>query len=221
MMKSFSAVGFSVILSVVSTAATAQDIMSEAGGTTRSYSYIEGFYLLNLDDADGLPDNTDVDNPILFRASIGLTEHFSLRGEFTNLTATTSFPDLGFDAESDVQNYEILLRYRDTLPILPDTDWIAGLGFQRTTTNVEGAGMTFDESFNDYTANLGLRYTITPKTEFEIGINFIRPTDGGSISGVGEAALVYRIVPSLDIALGGISLTENNSYGIGLRYNWN
>ena len=220
MMKSFSAVGFSVILSVVSTAATAQDIMSEAGGTTRSYSYIEGFYLLNLDDADGLPDNTDVDNPILFRASIGLTEHFSIRGEFTNQTSTTA-TEFGFDAESDVQNYELLVRYRNTLPILPDTDWIAGLGYQRTTVNVEGAGMTFDETFNDFTANLGLRYTIIPKAEIEIGINFIRPTDGGSISGVGEAALVYRVVPSLDIALGGISLTENNSYGIGVRYNWN
>ena len=60
----------------------AQDLLASTGQIERSYNYVEGFYLLNLE--KDLPDEAEVDLPLLVRLSLDLSNMFSLRGEFVN-----------------------------------------------------------------------------------------------------------------------------------------
>lgn len=218
-------IAVSALTSLISTGATSQDLLTDAGSVTRSYNYVEGFYLLNLEDAfedlDESLDGIEADLPLLFRISVDLNAHYSIRGEFIN--QSFSLPFGGLTIESDVRVYELNLRYRDTLHIMANTDWVAGVGYSTTETNVRLDTQRESDSFDAYTTYLGLRRTINPRTEIELGVSFMRSTEGGSFagSGAGDAALVYRISPTVDLALGGIFLTNENVYGIGLRYTWN
>ena len=149
-----------------------------------------------------------------------LNEQFSIFGEFLNqsYTVVENGQTGGFDADS----YELILRYRDTFRPMADTDWVAGVGYGYVELEIFVNNQSiFNDNADAYTAYLGLRRTISQRLEGEIGVDFVRLTEGGSVEQSGEAALVYRVSPRLDIALGGVDLTDNNSYGIGLRYTWN
>lgn len=216
-MKHILATGVSALISLVATTATAQDLMADAGSVTRSYNYVEGFYLLNLE--NDLPENAEVDLPLLLRISVDLNEQFSLYGEYVNQSYTLT--DLGFDASFDIESYGLTLRYRDTLHIMANTDWVAGVGLSHAEFEITADTESIGDGSDFFTTYLGLRRTITQRLEGELGINFSRATEGGSFSGTGDAALIYRVSPRLDIALGGNSLSDGDNYGIGLRYTWN
>lgn len=221
------AIGIFVLTSLVSTATYAQDLLADAGSVTRSYNYVEGFYLLNLEDAfedtDERLTGIEVDLPLLVRISVDLNEHYSIRGEFLNQIVTVPFGNTTSTIEAKSRFYELNLRYRDTLHVLANTDWVAGVGYSIAERDISFNTERVSESNDAYTAYLGLRRTISARAELELGVSFIRSTEGGSFagSGTGDAALVYRIAPTLDVALGGIFLTDENVYGIGLRYTWN
>ena len=218
-MKNILAIGVSALAYLVSTATSAQDLMDDAGSVTRSYNYIEGFYLLNLE--DDLPDGAAVDFPALFRVSVDLNEKYSLYGEYINQSYSLSAG--GETGGLDLETYELNVRYRDTFNAMANTDWVAGLGYGYIVLDLfsDTAGSLISDNSGFYNGYVGLRRTISQRLEGEIGIDFFRLTDGGSFEGTGEVALVYRVSPRLDIAFGGVDLTDANNYGIGLRYTWN
>lgn len=218
-MKNILTVGVSALAYLVSAAASGQDLMDDAGSVTRSYNYVEGFYLLNLE--DDLPDGAAVDFPALFRVSVDLNEKYSLYGEYINQSYSLSAG--GDTGGLDLETYELNLRYRDTFNAMANTDWVAGLGYGYIVLDLfsDTAGSLISDNSGFYNGYVGLRRTISQRLEGEIGIDFFRLTDGGSFEGTGEVALVYRVSPRLDIAFGGVDLTDANNYGIGLRYTWN
>lgn len=200
------------------TSVAAQDLFANTAQTERSYNYVEGFYLLNLE--NDLPDNAEVDFPVLLRFSLDLRPQFSLRGEFIDQSYSI-VADNGLTGGFDVGIYSLGVRYRDTLEGWKNTDWLVGAVYSRVAVDITiGSQILIGDESDFYGAYVGLRRTITDRLEGELGIDFIKPESGGSFSGTGEVALVYRVGRHLDVALGGTSLTDGDNYGIGFRYTW-
>lgn len=208
-MRQFTFAGIAGLLAVVAAPVQAQDLVSSVNSVTRSYNYVEIQYL---------PD-VDADLPILAIAVIDINDNWSLRGEYTKLDIDLGDDSVDFDAVA----YSVGVLYHKPLVAMSNSDWVAGLSLGRIDLEIDYAfldepitgSVDFQEGY------LGIRRTLTPKLEGEAGVTAYHDEDESDISLEGDLKLVYRVRPSLDIALSLNEIGEGDLFGFGLRYTWN
>lgn len=206
--------GMTGLLAVASSPSQAQDLVGSANSVTRSYNYVELQYLPEMDN----------DLPILALAVVDLNDNWSLRGEYLRQEETDNSLGVAIDAEAI--GYSIGLLYHQPLQAMENSDWVAGLMIGRieieVTSDLLVERLTEEIDFQEF--YLGIRRTLSPELEGEIGLNAYRgeePDGSNDTSISGDLKLVYRIRPSLDIALSLNEIGETDLLGIGLRYTWN
>ena len=195
----------------------AQDLFSSTNSTTHSYNYLEAQYLVGV----------DASPPVLATLLLDVTDNASFKAEYLS----QDFGDVG--ARLGLLSGQVVLAearllsigglYHQPLPMIDQSDWIAGLMFGRAEVEVEAPsiGVKADDAYSFQEIYAGLRKTLGPRLEGEASVNFYR--DSNSTDVTADVKLVYRVATSFDIALAGNELgggEGSNILGIGLRYTW-
>lgn len=207
-MRQFTIAGIAGLLAAVTAPVQAQDLVSSVNSVTRSYNYVEIQYLPEV----------DADLPILAIAVIDINDNWSLRGEYTKLDI-----DLGDDSvDFNAVGYSLGVLYHKPLAAMSNSDWVAGLSFGKIDLEIDY--IYLDEPITGTTdfqeGYLGIRRTLTPQLEGEVGVTAYHDEDDSDISFSGDLKLVFRVRPSLDIALSLNEIGEGDLFGFGLRYTW-
>ncbi|MFK7853996.1 MAG: hypothetical protein AB8B79_07785 [Granulosicoccus sp.] len=190
--------------------AWAQDLLGSTGSTTRSYSYFEVQYLPEL----------DTDLPLLANLVVDITDSISVRAEYLKQASTLIDAGTGLEIDFDGEALSLGLLYHQPLAAIADSDWVAGLSFGRV--RVEGSfanGLFNVETSDDFQeAYAGIRRTLSDKVEGEAGITAFRIL--GDTDFTGDLRIVFRVRPSVDVALALNEIGEGDLFGIGFRYTW-
>ena len=195
-----------ILVVTICTPVFAQDVLRSTGTSARSYNYLEGQYLTNV----------DTDTPLVLTLLVDLAGSLSLVAKYIKVTASVA--EQGIEVSGSAVSKSIGIVYHQSLEALDQTDWVVefSAGKQEVTLSIPGQSVSDTGSFQE--VYLGLRRTLTDGIEGELGAR--RWKADGDAEVTGEAKLVYRYAESLDIAFGLREITESNIIGIGLRYTW-
>lgn len=192
----------------------AQDLIGSSNSATRSYNYVEIQYFPDM----------EIDLPFLATAIVGFNDKWSLWGEYLKQDFDDIGEEVGLGADVAVDASASLLSvgllYHDRFAHLTDTDWVAGLLVGSLDVEVEltDIGQSSSDRTTVYDVYLGLRRTLGPKLEGELGINaFI---NDGDENFTGDIKFVYRVRPAIDIAIAMSEIGDGDNLGIGFRYTW-
>lgn len=197
-----------------STNLQAQDLFGSANSVTRSYNYVEAQYLPGM----------DVDLPVAATIVVSVTDQWSIWGQYIQADNDSAGGELGLGeataADISVSAMSLGLLYHSSFQMFADTDWVAGFAVGRVETegNVPVFSLRYESTTTVQEAYLGLRRTLAPKLEGEIGLDVLR--SDGDFDTTGIVKVVYRVLPAIDIALGLNDIGEEDTFGIGLRYTW-
>jgi len=189
----------------LATPAAAQDVFGTTGSSVHSYNYVEFQYLVNI----------DTDLPLFLTALVDINESLSFNAEYIRLTDTVAANGLSVDVEGE--GYGVGLVYHEPFTRIPDTDWFAGFLIGRITATGEVGDVRASVGDNFQEVYTGLRRTLSPKLEGEVGVNLFR---ADSTDVTLDVRFVYRFRPSYDIAFGISEIGNDSLFGIGLRYAW-
>lgn len=200
------------VLATTAVPGQAQDLVSSVNSVTRSYNYVEIQYLPEI----------EADLPILAIAVIDLNDNWSLRAEYTKLDAGEE--DL-FELEASSSSLGVL--YHKPLAAISNSDWVAGLMIGKVDIEIDSPifEQTLEGSSNFQEGYLGIRRTLMPALEGEVGLTAYRSEDENGENDItfeGDLKVVYRVLTSLDVALSlsEIGISDGNLFGFGLRYTW-
>lgn len=188
----------------------AQDLLGSTGSTTRSYSYFEVQYLPEL----------DADLPLLANLVVDITDSISVRAEYLKQATTIVEPSSGLEIDFDGEALSLGLLYHQPLAAIADSDWVVGLSLGRVSAEGSAFGglLTTEVSDNTQEAYAGIRRTMTDKIEGEAGLTALRVS--GDTDVTGDLRVVFRVRPSVDVALALNEIGEGDFFGIGFRYTW-
>ncbi len=213
-MKRKSLILLAGLLLAFSAGLKAQDLIGSTNSATRSYNYVEIQYFPDM----------EIDLPFLATAIVEVKDHWSLWGEylkqdFDNIGSAVGLgEDVSVDASASLLSLGVL--YHDQFTHMTDTDWVAGLlvGSLDIEIELNDTGQRASETSTVYDVYLGLRRTLGPKLEGELGVNaFI---NDGDQTYTGDIKFVYRVKPAIDVAIAMSEIGEGENLGIGLRYTW-
>ena len=195
-----------ILVVTICTPVFSQDVLRSTGTSARSYNYLEGQYLTNV----------DTDTPLVLTLLVDLAGSLSLIAKYIKVTA--SIVEQGIDVKGSAVSKSIGIVYHQPLEALDQTDWVIELSTGKQEITVSLQGQSLSDSGSVQEVYLGLRRTLADRVEGELGARRWKAGDTAEVTG--EAKVVYRYAESLDIAFGLREITESNIFGIGLRYTW-
>ena len=201
---------FTIFTLTASAPLWSQDLLGSTGSTTRSYSFVEVQYLPDL----------DADLPLLATIVVDVADSISVTGQYLKQSTSLIEPETQVEFDLDGEALSIGLLYHQTLDAISDSDWVAGLSLGRV--RAEGSalnGLVTAKSSEEFQEGyIGIRRTMTNTIEAEFGLTALRLD--GDTDVTGEFRAVFRIRPSLDIALALNEIGEADLFGVGFRYTW-
>ena len=212
-------------LTLLSGRAQAQDLFGSTNSTSHSYNYVEAQYLIGV----------DASPPVLATVLLDVWNNWSITGEFTRQEFGNMAEEIAgldprlFNATPELTTFAVGGLYHRQFAMMQQSDWIAGFLIGRGEGSVdvpEIPGASADIGFNFQEIYAGIRKTLGPSLEGELTLNYLRLSEFGTDEITADAKLVYRALPSFDVALSGNTLggkgvsDDGNIFGIGLRYTW-
>jgi len=203
-----------LVSAITGNTASAQDILSSTGVSTRSYNYAELQYLTNVNQS----------NPFLATGLLDISRGFALTGQYTNQQEKLISDNelLNGSARTDV--FYVGLLYHNQLFQLPDTDWFAEAAVGRLQVDFDTTAIKVVQGIFISRFGGGARHTLSERAEVEVSGEAVYVESSAvtreSLDVTVSATAVYRVLQNIDIALSLNEVPSANIFALGVRLTW-
>lgn len=194
--------------------ASAQDILSSTGSSTRSYSYLEVQYLTNVDQS----------TPFVVTGLLDLSRGFALTGQYTNQSEQLISDSADLTGEARTDLFILGLLYHNRIGLVPNTDWFVELGLGHLQLDVDTSIVEISQGVLIGRAVGGFRHTFSERVEAQVSAEALY-ADGTDVTNESidltvSATAVFRVLSFFDLALSVNEVPSANIFGLGFRFTW-